>query len=143
MNRTLVLSMTAILLPGAVAVAQNAPATDHKAAAVTTASELADSLAHRLSQELHLKTVVGEPLKVGSLTLIPILMVDLGFGGGSLLAPSPAAPSPAPSSAPPTPSAKPTLGDAFFMSGEARPLGFVAVTSKGARFVGVTKAPAR
>ncbi len=43
---------------------------------------LAESLAQRLSNNLNVKHVVGEPMKVGKVTIIPIMMIDLGFGGG-------------------------------------------------------------
>jgi uncharacterized spore protein YtfJ len=81
------------------------------------------------------KTVVGEPVKVGSLTLIPIMMIDVSFGGGGMAAPgSPAAAAPQ----------SPAMGvDGFFMSGEARPLGFVVIGKKGNRFISVGKTPAK
>ena len=85
---------------------------------------LADSLAQRLSGELHVKTIVGEPLRVGSVTLIPILMIDINFGGGGVAAPG-AGPG------------------GYLMSGEARPLGFVAVTKKGTRFLTAGAAPVK
>ena len=78
---------------------------------------LADELARRLSQELHAKTVVGEPIKAGTVTLIPILMVDVNFVGGA----GPAAAGPG--------------VDGFVINGEARPLGFVAITKNGTRFI--------
>jgi len=90
------------------------------------AGDLADGLAQRLSQELHVKTVVGEAIKVGSVTLIPILMVEVNFAGAGVAA-QPGAPAP----------------DGFLMSGEARPLGFVAVTKKGTRFISAAAAPAK
>jgi len=86
---------------------------------------LADELARRLSQELHAKTVVGEPIKAGTVTLIPILMVDVNFVGGAGPAPAAAAPG----------------VDGFLMSGEARPLGFVAITKNGTRFISAAGAP--
>lgn len=88
------------------------------------ASELADQLAARLGRELGVKTVVGEPLKVGSVTLIPILTLDVTFGGGAVAStPDPKKPTPSPAG--------------FYMSGEARPVGFVAITGKGTRFLAV------
>jgi hypothetical protein len=48
-------------------------------------------------------------------------MVEVNFGGGGVQ----------------------KAGDAFFMGGEARPLGFVAITKKGTRFLSVAKAPAK
>ena len=135
MHRELVLALVATLMPGALASGQSAPEKDHPAPVVQPASELASSLAQRLANELHVKTVVGEPMKVGSLTLIPIMMIDVSFGGGGL-----AAPGHAPAAAPQSPAIR---GDGFFMSGEARPLGFVAIGKKGTRFVSVAKTLAR
>jgi uncharacterized spore protein YtfJ len=135
MNRTLVFVMVATLLPGALASGQSAPGKDHPAPVVQPANELAAGLAQRLGTQLHVKTVVGEPMQVGALTLIPIMMIDVSFGGGGLVAPGrPAA------AAPQDPG---MAGDGFFMSGEARPLGFVAIGKKGTRFIGVAKTPAK
>ncbi len=110
------------LLCSSAAMAQKpaeAPAT-----AAPPAGDLASSLAERLSRELHVKTFAGNPIKAGSVTLIPILTVDVSFAGGA----------PADANAPAI--------DAFLMSGEARPLGFVAITPKGSRFIPVANAPA-
>lgn len=100
--------------------------------AVQPATALADALAQRLSNDLHVKTVVGESVKVGSVTLIPIMMIDVNFGGVGLATPgSTAAAAPQ----------NPALGaDGFFMSGEARLLGFVAISKKGTHFISVTGA---
>jgi uncharacterized spore protein YtfJ len=144
---------------GAVASGQaqerRAPAADPGKAA----SDVADALARRAGETLRVKTVVGKPVEVGSVSLIPILMVDLDFGGADLVLPAsppeggakapgssakaPASPatasatsagaSPAPAPAPPAP-----IGaDGFIVSGEARPLGFVVVTKQGTRFISV------
>ncbi|MFY9852446.1 MAG: hypothetical protein WAK26_01050 [Terracidiphilus sp.] len=91
-------------------------------AVAQTPNGLAGELAQRLSNELHAKTVVGEPIKAGSVTLIPILMVDVNFAGGTVPMPG---------------------VDGFLMSGESRPLGFVAITKKGTRFISVGNTPAR
>ena len=85
------------------------------------AGDLAKELAQRLSRELQVKTVVGEPIKAGSVTLIPILMVDVNFTGGAM----------------PPPAAGAPQMEGFLMSGEARPIGFIAVTKKGTRFISV------
>ena len=85
------------------------------------ASDLAKEMARRLSEQLHSNVAVGEPVKAGPVTLIPILMMDVNFTGGSVPAPAANAPG----------------FDGFLMSGEARPLGFVAITPKGTRFVAV------
>jgi uncharacterized spore protein YtfJ len=89
------------------------------------ADQLAEAMAQRLSNSLQVKTVVGEPKKVGNVTIIPILMLDLGFGGGGGGAPQ-------------------NLdqgGKGFYMSGEIRPLGFVVVTKSGTKFLSVGKIP--
>ncbi len=86
---------------------------------------LAESLAQRLSNNLNVKHIVGEPIKVGKVTIIPIMMVDLGFGGGGGGAPQ-------------------NLdlgGKGFFMSGEAKPIGFVVVSKAGTQFISVAKIP--
>lgn len=86
--------------------------------AIQPANELADAMAQRLSKELHVKTVVGEPVKVGTVTLIPIMMIDVSFGGAGMPASAGA--------------------DGFYMSGEARPMGFVAITKTGTRFISLS-----
>lgn len=89
--------------------------------------QLADEMAKRLGSSLQVKTVVGEPAKVGMVTIIPIMMVDIGFGGGGGGAPQ----------------APEMGGKGFYMSGEARPLGFVVVTKAGTQFISVGKVPSK
>lgn len=89
------------------------------------AADLAERMARTLSRDLGVRTVVGDPVKVGSVTLIPILMVHVAFGGGGMVASAPTEASKKPVAAP----------DGFYMSGEARPLGFVAIGKKGTRFI--------
>jgi uncharacterized spore protein YtfJ len=116
MRRTILIVITTALLLASVAAGET--------------NELAAALAQRLSTELHVKTSVGEPIKVGSVTLIPIMMIDVSFGGAGMHAPAPPAP--------------PVAVDGFYMSGEARPLGFVVISKNGTRFISLTKAaPAR
>lgn len=135
MNRKPLIVVAAGLILGSLAVGQNPPANKPQAPAVQPANELADALAQRLSSELHVKTAVGEPVKAGTVTLIPIMMIDVSFGGGGMAGSgSPAA------AVPPSP---PTGVDGFYMSGEARPLGFVAIGKKGTRFISVGKTPAK
>jgi uncharacterized spore protein YtfJ len=127
MTRKVIMAAALGLLCGSLATAQK-PAEKAPAPAVAQpANELADQLAQRLSRELHIKTVVGEPIKLGSVTLIPILVVDVSFAGVGV------------------PGAKPGSPglDGFLMSGEARPLGFVAVTKTKMRFISAVAAPAK
>ena len=66
-----------------------------------------------------------DTVTAGSVTLIPILMIDINFGGAGLVSPG------GPSTAVPkaaAPQAPLAGADGFLMSGEARPLGFVVVT---------------
>jgi len=138
LNRKIHIVIAAGLILGSLAVGQTQQEKKPQAAAVQPAKELADALAQRLSNDLHVKTVVGEPFKVGSVTLIPIMMIDVNFGGLGMAAPGgPAAAAPQ----------NPAMGvDGFFMSGEARPLGFVAIGTKGTRFISVAgagKTPAK
>lgn len=87
--------------------------------------QLAKEMAKRLADSLQVKTVVGEPMKVGKVTILPIMMIDIGFGGGGGGAPQ----------------APEMGGKGFYMSGEARPLGFVVVSKAGTKFVSVGKIP--
>ena len=41
-----------------------------------------DNLMQKVTETLTTKTVIGEPLKIGQLTLIPVMNVSFGFGGG-------------------------------------------------------------
>jgi len=127
MKQTILLLVAVAVIP-ALASAQSKPAADPPAPVPGTSSELADSLAERLGKQLHVKTAVGEAMKVGSVTLIPIMIVDVSFGGGAMIPPEAAK----------TPPSKP-IADSFYLSGEVRPLGFVAVTKKGTRFISVGK----
>jgi uncharacterized spore protein YtfJ len=122
MKRKVLIVFSAAVLLGALVAAQD-PAPAKPAAgprqATQPANELADALAQRLGDQLNVRTVVGQPIKAGSVTLIPILMIDASFGGGGGGLPQ-----------------NPAMGGSgFFMKGEARPLGFVAVGRKGTRFI--------
>jgi uncharacterized spore protein YtfJ len=128
MKQKLLLSVCSGLLFASAATGQTQPE-KKPATADPPAASLTDSLVQRLSNELHAKTIAGIPIKVGSVTVIPILMVDLNFGGGSIAVPADAS-GKAPAS--PLPG-----GDGFLMSGEARPIGFVAITKKGVEFLSV------
>jgi uncharacterized spore protein YtfJ len=88
-------------------------------------SKLTEAMTERLSRDLHVKNVIGDPVKVGRVTIIPIIMIDIGFGGGGG----------GPSGGPPM------GGSGFYISGEAKPLGFVVISEAGAKFVSVGKVP--
>ncbi len=128
MKQKLLLSVWSGLLLASAATGQ-ARLEKKPAAAAPPAGSLVDSLVQRLSNELHAKAIAGDPIKVGSVTVIPILMVDLNFGGGGIAAPADST-GKAPTS--PLPG-----GEGFLMSGEARPVGFVAITKKRVEFLSV------
>lgn len=130
-----VIAAAAALTLGPLAAGQNAPEKKPSSPAVQPASELADGMARRLSDELHVKTVVGKPIPIGAVTVIPILMVEVNFGGAGLAVPA-GPPSAKPQSPPPS-------GEAFLMTGELRPLGFVVITKKGTRFISVARTPVK
>ena len=139
MTRVFVLTAAAGLALGAVALGQ-APGQEPGLNPAPAASELADVLTRRVGESLGVKAVVGKPVTAGSVTLIPILMIDINFGGAGLVSSS------GPATAGPKAAAllAPLAGgDGFIMSGEARPLGFVVVTRQGTRFISVAQASAK
>jgi uncharacterized spore protein YtfJ len=89
--------------------------------------QLAESLSQRLINNLNVKHIIGEPIKVGKVTIIPIMMIDLGFGGGGGGAPQ----------------NQGLSGQGFFMSGEAKPIGFVIISKAGTQFISVGKIPSK
>ena len=95
-------------------------------------------MAQRLSHDLNVKTVIGEPIKVGSVTLIPILMVDVKFGSAATKMPSGAKAAQSAES-----QGSESQANLVYMSGEARPLGVVAITGKGTRFINLVKPDAK
>jgi uncharacterized spore protein YtfJ len=125
-------SIMLLLLVGSLGMAQNAPQQKAKPVQPPSTSDLVDGMAQRLSHDLNVRTVIGEPIKVGSVTLIPILMVDVKFGSAATKVPSGTAPQSAESQA-----------NLFYVSGEARPLGVVAITGKGTRFINLVKSNAK
>jgi uncharacterized spore protein YtfJ len=104
------------------------------------ASQLADVLTRRAGESLGVKAVVGKSVTVGAVTLIPILMIDVNFGGAGLVSPG-GPPSAAPKTA--APQAPLAGADGFLMSGEARPVGFVVVTRQGTSFISVARPSAK
>lgn len=117
MNRKPAAAVAALFLSALPGMAQQV---EKKAA--PPAVELASSMAQRLSNDMHVKTVVGDPIKAGSVTLIPIMTLDVSFGGFGR---------------------EGAVSDGFLMSGEARPIGFVIAGKKGTRFVSIGKVPAK
>jgi uncharacterized spore protein YtfJ len=87
-------------------------------------SLLTKSMTSRL-QNLHVKNIVGDPIKVGKVTIIPIIMVDVGYGGGA------GGPNPA----------QGLGGIGFYLSGQAKPMGFVVISKAGTEFLSVAKVP--
>lgn len=139
MTRVFVLTAAAGLALGAVALGQ-APEQEPALNPAPAASELADVLTRRVGESLGVKAVVGKSVTAGSVTLIPILMIDINFGGAGLVSPG------GPSTAVPkaaAPQAPLAGADGFLMSGEARPLGFVVVTGQGTRFISVAQTSAK
>jgi len=127
--KKIIFSTIFFLLIGSLAMAQNAPQKKAHSVEPPGTADLVASLAQRLSHDLNVKTVIGEPIKVGSVTLIPILMIDVKFGSAATKA---ATETTAPQSAK-------SQANLFCMSGEARPLGFVAITQKGIRVINLVK----
>lgn len=91
----------------------------------SSVSLLTKAMTDRLIKDLHVKNVVGDPVKVGKVTIIPIIMIEVGFGGGG------GGPG----------GGQQMGGSGFYMSGEARPLGFVIISKAGTKFVSVGKIP--
>ena len=129
MAKKIIFAMMCFLLVGSLAMAQNALQEKARTVQPPGTADLVDSFAQRLSHDLNVKTVIGEPIKAGSVTLIPILMIDLKFGSAATKADTEASASQGAKS----------QAKLFCMSGEARPLGFVVITGKGARFISLLK----
>jgi hypothetical protein len=86
---------------------------------------ITEAMTNRLNNNLQVKNIVGEPMKVGQVTIIPILMIEIGFGGGGG-----------------GPTQGPQMGGrGFYLSGEARPLGFVVISKAGTKFISAGKIP--
>ena len=133
MPKKIVRAIILLLLVGSLGMAQSAPQQKAKPVQPPSTSDLVDAMAQRLGHDLNVRTVVGEPIKVGSVTLIPILMVDVRFGTAATKVPRGAN----------APQGAESQTNLFFMSGEARPLGFVAITGKGTHFINLVKSDAK
>jgi uncharacterized spore protein YtfJ len=121
------------LLVASLGTAQGVPRKKAQPVQPSGISDLVDGMAQRLSRDLNAKTVIGEPIKVGSVTLIPILMIDVKFGSAATKAPSGAT----------VPQSAGAQANLFYIGGEARPLGFVAISGKGTRFISLVKSDAK
>jgi len=83
------------------------------------------SMSSSLLGNIHVKNIVGEPIKVGKVTIIPVMLIDVGYGGGgggSVKGQGP-------------------VGIGFGLSGEAKPLGFIVITKEETKFISVAKVP--
>lgn len=116
-------ALVLMLAPGVPAGGQTGPKAAAKAP--LPMDQLVEAMTQRLANSLQVKTITGEPVKAGKVTLVPVIMVDIGFGGGGASVPQ-----------------SPEQGaKGLYMSGEARPLGFIVITKSGAEFVSVGKVP--
>lgn len=120
---SLALCFMLLSLMSGLSAAQEKPKVQAKAE--SPVSMLAKAMTDRLSGNLHVKNVVGDPVKVGKVTIIPIILIDIGFGGGGGGSGG----------------GQQMGGYGFGMSGEARPLGFVIISKAGVKFVSVGKVP--
>lgn len=89
---------------------------------VNPVAQFTKGMVDRLSQNLHVKKIVGDPVKIGKVTIVPIIMLDVSFYGGGGGAPQ-------------------MGGHGFGMGGEAKPLGFVVFSKAGVKFIPVGKIP--
>ena len=46
------------------------------------AAEMMNTLLATLEKHLDIKTIIGEPMTVGNVTLIPVMNLTYGFGAG-------------------------------------------------------------
>lgn len=93
---------------------------------------IARAMTERLTNNLQVKNVVGDPIKVGNVTVIPIIMIDISYGGGAGGAPAMQAGG----------GLQMQMGaSGFGMKGEAKVLGFVVLSKAGVKFIPAEKAP--
>ena len=118
-----VVIFAALFLAAGVLVAQEKP--KPKGDTISPVAMLTKGMTDRLSDSLNIKKVVGKPIKAGNVTIVPIIMIDVGFGGGGG-----------------GPAGQPQMGAlGFGFGGEARPLGFVVISKAGVKFIPVGKVP--
>jgi uncharacterized spore protein YtfJ len=116
----------AVLLSFAAGTALAAESKKAQEKTVDPVALLTKAMTERLSSSLNVKHVVGDPVKVGKTTIIPLVMIDVGFGGGG---------------GGPQGAQQQMGGKGYGMSGEARPIGFVVISEAGVKFVTVGKVP--
>jgi uncharacterized spore protein YtfJ len=82
--------------------------------------DLLDALARQLGGRFTAKTVFGEPVERGAVTVIPVAALRFGFGGGSGSDPE-----------------KRQQGEGGGAGGISRPVGHIEIRGDGSRFVPV------
>ncbi|UCE40473.1 MAG: hypothetical protein JSV17_13590 [Candidatus Aminicenantes bacterium] len=118
-----VVIFAAVFLVVGISMAQDKPKPEGET--ISPAIMLAKGMTDRLSDSLDVKKAVGKPIKVGNVTIVPIIMIDVSFGGGGG-----------------GPAGQPQMGaHGFGFGGEAKPLGFVVISKAGVKFVPVGKVP--
>jgi uncharacterized spore protein YtfJ len=127
LKKLVLVILTVALAVTVLAIAETQPQEKPKPQAIAESPVTAftQAMADRLTPNLQVKNIVGEPIKVGSVTIIPIMMINIGFGGGGG-----------------GPAQMPQMGGkGFYMSGEATPLGFVVISKAGTKFISAGKIP--
>lgn len=118
-----VMILAVLFLVAGISMAQEKP--KPKEETISPVAMLTKGMTDRLSDSLNIKKVVGKPVKAGNMTIIPIIMIDVSFGGGGG-----------------GPAGQPQMGaNGFGFGGEARPLGFVIIGKAGVKFIPVGKVP--
>jgi uncharacterized spore protein YtfJ len=118
-----VVIFVAIFLVAGISMAQEKP--KPKGETISPLAMLTKGMTVRLSDSLNIRKVVGKPIKTGNVTIVPIIMIDVGFGGGGG-----------------GPAGQSQVGaHGFGFGGEARPLGFVVISKAGVKFIPVGKIP--
>lgn len=123
----LVMSLMIVSLVGGVTISKEKPKKEAQKAQAkkeNPVSLMTEAMANRLSKNLHVKNIVGDPVKVGKVTIIPVIMIEVGYGGGGGGSDS-----------------DKILASGFYLDGKVKPLGFIIQSKAGVKFVTVGKAP--
>lgn len=128
-KKTLLALMVSLALLGLAASTTASPKIPQKEGQKTGSTEnpilrMTQSMANLLFTNLHIKKIVGDPIIVGKVTIIPIMIIDFGYGGGQGGVIENIQP-----------------GGGFYFHGEAKPLGFVIISKSGSTFLSAGKAP--